>query len=100
MALRTLPATLPETAGQYCHLLNSIYQPLTQIPCGIIVDNILYSIVLTCAFDMAPMESCFSINAKEINGLGLTLLFICMWVQFINTLTNFFPPHPKLALIP
>lgn len=96
MALRTLPATLPEIVVQYYHHLNSIYQPVTQIPRGIIVDDILYSMVLTCAVDMAPVESCFSINPKEIKGLGLSLLFICMWVQFINTLTNFFSPHPKL----
>lgn len=96
MALRTLSATLPEIIVQYYHHLNSIYQPVTQIPRGTIVDDILYSTVLTCAVDMAPVESCFSINPKEIKGLGLSLLFICMWVQFINTLTNFFPPHPKL----
>ena len=92
-------ATLSEIVGQYCLHLNSIYQPLAQISRGIIADNILYSIVLTCAFDMAPMKLHFSINPKEINGLGLNLLFICMWVQFINILTDFFPPHPKLALI-
>lgn len=92
MALRTLTATLSEIVGQYCLHLNSIYQPLAQISRGIIADNILYSIILTYAFDMAPMKSCFSINPKEINGLGLNLLFICMWVQFINILTNFFLP--------
>lgn len=53
-----------------------------------------YFCVFTFAFDFVLMVWCFYVKPKKIKDLNL--VFICMWLQFINTLAVFllFPNSP------
>ena len=88
-ALRTLPATLSAIAGQYCHHLNSISWPLTQIPCGII----FYSFDL-CLWH-GPSGIVFLCKSQgtslAVQGLRLCTFLFFFFYKFIYLFIYFWP---------